>query len=146
MSEKQSPFATVVPTVERFPVPILILGSLLLLVNVFGFFTFLFNLSAMAPEIGTNASAQAVGILIAGRQLAVTIVFALALFGKNVRFMQLAWSLAVIREIADAASMVVQGNYVGLPFFAALLIAEISVFIYLGAIASGHVAKYKPQT
>ncbi len=145
MSENKSRFATVVPTIEKFPLPIMILGSLLLLVNVFGFFTFLFNLSAMVPEIGTNASAQAAGILIAGRQLAVTVVFALALFGKNVRFMQLAWFLAFIREIADAASMVVQGNNSGLPFFAALLIAEIAAFIYLGAIASGHVTKYLPS-
>ena len=146
MSEKKSRFATVVPTVDRFPLPIMILGSLLLLVNVFGFMTFLFNISMFAPGLPAGSALQSLGYIIAGRQLGVTIVFALALFGKNVRFMQLAWFLAALREIADMAGMAAQVPAIGIVTFVILILLEFAIVVYLGAIASGHVAKYKPQT
>ena len=83
--------------------------------------------------------------MLAGRQPAVTVVFALALFGKNVRFMQLAWFLAIIREISDAAGTLARGMPFVTVFVIVVLVAEIAAFIYTGAIASGHVAKYKPE-
>ena len=103
----------------------MILGSLLLLVNIFGFVNFLFNMSGFFSGIGTGSPVQQLSYMIAGRQLAVTVVFALALFGKIVRFMQLAWFLAIIREISDAAGTMALGMTAGTISIIVLVIVEL---------------------
>lgn len=138
----RSRFTTVVPTVKRFPLPILILGALLLLVNIGGFINALLSIQTLAPSL-SPADAQIIGAAFAARQAGVAIVFALALFGKNVRFLQLAWGIAAIREIGDFPMSLALGGAFGAIAIGVLILVEIGTVIYLGAIASGHVAKYK---
>ncbi len=145
MSEKQSRFATVVPTVEKFPLAIIIVGSLLLLINIFFFFTSLFNVEMIFPGLSASGIAPKVQYIFASRQLGIALVFALALYGKNTRFMQLAWFLAFLRELGDFAGMLAIGDTAAALSFTPMLVFELGAFIYVGAIASGHVAKYKPQ-
>ena len=143
--ETKSRFETVVPTVAKFPMPIMVVGTLLLLINLFFLGNFLFNLQGIFPGLGNSGVVQQLQYMLAARQLGMAVVFGLALFGKNVRFMQLAWFLAFIREVGDLAGGLALGNNPGLFFIIPLIVIEIAAFIYTGAIASGHVAKGKSE-
>ncbi|MBI2053148.1 MAG: hypothetical protein HYT41_00165 [Candidatus Sungbacteria bacterium] len=139
-TEQHSRFHTVVPTVGRFPLTIVIFSCVMLAINAFGLFNFLTNLSAFVPGIGSGMAVDQIAFMIAGRQLGAALVLAFALFYKNVRVMQLAWVVAIIREVADLA---LARNSMGMfAFVIVLLIAEVATFIYLGAIASGRIPKY----
>jgi hypothetical protein len=115
------------------------------LINIFFFFTMLFNVEMIYPGLNASGIAGKVQCTLAARQLGVAIVFALALYGKNTRFMQLAWFLAFLREMGDLAGTMAIGDTAAALSFTPLIIFELGVFIYVGAIASGHVAKYKSQ-
>ena len=142
---KHTHFVTAVPTVSRFPLPIMIFGGVMLAINVVAFLAFLLFPGRVIPGFAASNMVQEVGFMLAGRQLGATAVLALALFRKNVRLFQLAWLLAILREVTDAAGALVSGSYGGAALGAVFLIAEMAAFIYLGRIASGHVAKYVPQ-
>ena len=58
VSETKSGFATVVPTVPRFPMAIMVFGSLLLLINLFFLANFLFNFQGIFPGLGTGGVVQ----------------------------------------------------------------------------------------
>ena len=51
---RRSRFHTVVSTVARFPLAIVLFSVLILLINAFGFFNFLTNLSDFVPGIGAG--------------------------------------------------------------------------------------------
>lgn len=137
-------FQTLVHTLPRVPLPIAILTWLLLAVNVFGFVAMVSGLDRVIPGIGTSNEVKAAGYMMAARQLGVAIVFALAFFSKNVRFMQLGWGLAALREIGDVPSAVAQGGLIAGLAMAALIAAEIAIFVWLGAVAAGRIARYAP--
>ncbi|MGH9157260.1 MAG: hypothetical protein ACRD1K_15805 [Acidimicrobiales bacterium] len=132
--------ATVVPKVEHFRWFILLVAYPLLVVNLFGFANFAVNLNGFAPGIGTGTSVDQVSYMLAGRQLAVALVFALGLFSRRVRLMQLGWGLAIIREFADMAGTIARGQTAGALAIAALVAIEVAIFVYLGALASGRAA------
>lgn len=142
-TQTRSGFTTVVHRVDRFPFSIRLLGYALLLVNIGGFVSFLTNLQGFAPGLPENSSVDQIGYMLAGRQLGVAIVFALALFGHNIRFLQLAWGLAILRELADIAGTIARGQTGASIGIGVLLVAEIAIFIYLGAVATGRIAKYR---
>lgn len=139
-SSGQSRFHAVVPTVAKFPLAIVIFSYIMLAINAFGLFNFFTNISAFIPGIGGGLAVDQIAIMISGRQLGAALVLLFALLYKNVRVMQLAWVIAMIREIADLA--LAQNNTGMFAFVIVLLVAEAATLIYLNAIASGKVAKY----
>ena len=64
-SEKTSRFATIVPTVDRFPIWIPVIGWLLVFFNVTGSFGF----SGTIPGLGTTGPDQQAAIMLAARQI-----------------------------------------------------------------------------
>lgn len=136
-------FSTLVHRLPRIPLPITILTFLLLAINVFGFVAMATGLDRVVPGVGDSESVQQAGYMMAARQLGVAIVFAFAFFAKHVRFMQLAWSLAALREIGDVPAAVAQGGLFAGLAMAALIAAEIAIVIWLGAVATGRIARYR---
>ncbi len=146
LTEHKSRFETVVPTVKKFPLWLLIVGSLMILMNLSFFILSLFSPQMISPILGGGGEGSRLQYMFAVRQLGIIVVFALAMYGKNTRFMQLAWFIAFLRELGDLVGALAAGiNTVGVVFFIILLAVELAAFIYAGAIASGHVAKYKSQ-
>jgi len=148
-SEKQSRFATLVPTVNKFPLPMVIFASLLLLINVFAVANFLFNMAGFMPGLATGeaSAVKEVSLMLSGRHLGPVILLLFALLYKNTRVMQLAWFVVIVREVFDMLGTLARGDAGAgaLIFVIVVLVAEIAAFIYTGAIASGHVAKYLPN-
>lgn len=132
---RRSRFHTVVSTVARFPLAIVLFSVLILLINAFGFFNFLTNLSDFVPGIGAGQAVDQLSYMIAGRQLGGALVLLFALFYKDVRVMQLAWVIAIIRELVDLS---LAGNSTGMFWFViVLLVAEVATVIHLERIARG---------
>jgi len=86
-----------------------------------------------------------VGFMIAGRSIALVILTVVALQSKHVRFLQLVIGLRVLIEIFDVVAGLqrdpVSGNG---PIAVAKAVVQLALFVYLGAIASGHIARYRP--
>ena len=139
MSEKQSPFATLVPTVDRFPLWILIFGWLLVFANISGSF----NFAGTIPGLGTTGPDQQAAIMLAARQIGQGFILAYGLLQKNVRLLQFLWLMVLIRESIDFSASLISGQGLSPIMFIVTIVIELATFIYLGAIASGHVAKYK---
>ena len=138
-NNKKSPFATVVPTVDRFPLWILIVGGLLVLANLGGSFSF----TGAIPGLGTSGPDQQAATMLAARQLGQAFILLFALLYRNVRVLQAVWFMTIIRECIDLIARLTSGQGLS-PIFIVITIAiEIAAFIYLGAIASGHVARYR---
>lgn len=142
MSEtKQFPFATVVPTVEKFPLWILIAGWLLVFANVSGSFSF----AGTIPGLGATGADQQAALMLAARQIGQGFILGYGLLQKNVRTLQFLWAMVIIRESIDLAARLISGQGLSLVMFAVTIAIELAAFIYLGAIASGHVVKYKSE-
>jgi hypothetical protein len=139
MSEKQSRFATVVPTVDKFPLWILIFGWLLVFANVSGSFSF----SGTIPGLAATGPDQQAAIMLAARQIGQSFILAYGLLQKNVRLLQFLWLMVIIRESIDFAARLISGQGLSPIMFIVTIVIEVAAFIYLGAIASGHVSKYK---
>ncbi len=148
-TEAKSTFTTVVRTVPRFPLPMVVFTYLLLLFNLLGLALFLFSINGIVPGLAglSSSTVQQLSYRIAGRQLISILLFVFALTYKDVRVFQLAWAMALIREIADVAGFLATGEsiVVLLIIYALFMVGEIAAFVYLGMIASGHVARYLPQ-
>jgi hypothetical protein len=140
MSEtKQSPFATLVPTVDKFPLWILILGWMLVFFNVMGSF----NFAGTIPGLETTGADQQAALMLAARQVGQGFILGYGLLQKNVRTLQFLWLMCIIRESIDFAARLISGQGFSPTMFVVMLAIEIAAFIYLGAISSGHIAKYK---
>jgi len=141
--ERKSRFATVVPTVAKFPIAIVIFGWFLVMVNTFFGISFLTNPASVIPGLeSTNAVLQAT-IMLGARNLGSGFILAFALLYKNVRILQAVWILAIIREIGDLiAGLAGGGGVAGATIVVVILVIEIAAFIYLGLIASGRISKY----
>ncbi|MCX6056874.1 MAG: hypothetical protein NTW69_01820 [Chloroflexi bacterium] len=139
MSENKSRFATIVPTVEKFPLWILIAGWFLVFANVSGSFSF----AASIPGLGTIGADQQAALMLAARQVGQGFILGYGLLQKNVRTLQFLWAMCIIRESIDFAARLISGQGFSPIMFIVTLAVEVAAFIYLGAIASGHVAKYK---
>ena len=139
---KLSPFATLIATLDKFPLWSLILGWLLVFFNLMGSFGF----SGTIPGLGTTGPDQQAAIMLAARQVGQAFILGYGLLQKNVRTLQFIWLMVIIRESIDFAARLISGQ--GLSSIASIItiIIELTVFIYLGAIASGHIAKYNPGT
>ncbi|MBX7162741.1 MAG: hypothetical protein K1X49_03540 [Saprospiraceae bacterium] len=140
-----SNFKTIVSKVDKFPLPIVIGACFLLLVNFSGLFMFLTNLDGIVPGLkGSNTEAvQQLAYQIGARQFIPIVIFLFAIFYKDVRVFQIAWLIALIREIGDfAGAMANHPSTAGLIFIVVCMVLEISSFIYLGMIASGKIQKY----
>ena len=137
-SEKTSWFATVVSTVDRFPIWILVIGWLLVFFNVTGSYSF----SGTIPGLGTTGPDQQAAIMLAARQIGQAFILGYALLQKNVRTLQFVWLMCIIRESIDFAARLISGQGLSLIAFVITIALEIAAFLYLGAIASGRVAKY----
>jgi len=148
-TEAKSTFTTVVRTVPRFPLPMVVFTYLLLLFNLLGLVLFLFSINGIVPGLAglSSGTVQQLSYRIAGRQLIPILLFVFALTYKDVRVFQLAWAMALIREISDVAGFLATGEsvFVLLIIYALFMVGEIAAFVYLGRIASGHVTKYLPQ-
>ena len=140
MSEKKpSPFATLVPTVDKFPLWILIAGWVLVFANITGSFSF----SGTIPGLGMTGADQQAALMLAARQIGQGFILGYGLLQKNVRTLQFLWAMVIMRESIDLAARLISGQGLSLVMFVVTLAVELAAFIYLGAIASGHVAKYK---
>ncbi len=140
-----SNFKTIVNKVDKFPLPIVIGACFLLLVNFSGLYMFLTNLDGIVPGLkGSNTEAvQQLAYQIGARQFIPIVIFLFAIFYKDVRVFQIAWLIALIREIGDfAGAMANHPSTAGLIFIVVCMVLEISSFIYLGMIASGKIQKY----
>jgi len=142
MPEKQPRFATVVPTVDKFPMWILILGWMLVFFNVTGSFSF----AGTIPGLTATGPDQQAAIMLAARQIGQGFILGYGLLQKNVRTLQFLWLMVIIRESIDFAARLISGQGLNPIAFVVTIIIEIAAFIYLGAIASGHVAKYKSES
>lgn len=138
-NESKSRLATVVPSVEKYPLWILIAGWLLVFFNVMGSFSF----SGSIPGLLATGADQQAAIMLAARQLGQAFILGFGLLQKNVRTLQFVWGMVIIRESLDLAARLMRGEGLPLLAFAITLAIEIAAFIYLGAIASGYVAPYK---
>ena len=139
MFENKYRFATIVPTVEKFPLWILILGWLLVFFNVMGSFSF----AGTIPGLGATGADQQAAIMLAARQIGQAFILGYGLLQKNVRTLQFLWAMVIIRESIDFAARLISGQGLSPIAFVVTIAIELTAFIYLGAIASGHVAKYK---
>lgn len=140
-----SNFKTIVNKVDKFPLPIVIGACFLLLINFSGLFMFLTNLDGIVPGLkGSDTEAvQQLAYQIGARQFIPIVIFLFAIFYKDVRVFQIAWLIALIREIGDfAGAMANHPSTAGLIFIVVCMVLEISSFIYLGMIASGKIQKY----
>lgn len=137
--KKSSPFATLVASVDKFPLWILILGWLLVFFNVMGSFSF----SGSIPGLGTTGPDQQAALMLAARQIGQAFILGYGLLQKNVRTLQFIWLMVIIRESIDFAARLISGQGLSPIAFIITIVIELVVFIYLGAIASGHIARYK---
>ena len=137
--KKPSRFDTLVASVDKFPVWILILGWLLVFFNVMGSFSF----SGSIPGLGSSGPDQQAALMLAARQIGQAFILGYGLLQKNVRTLQFIWLMVIIRESIDFAARLNSGQGLSPIAFIITIVIELAVFIYLGAIASGHVAKYK---
>lgn len=139
-------FKTVVSKVDKFPLLIIIGACSLLIVNFLGLFLFSTKLAVIVPGLnGLNSEAiQQISYQISARQLIPIVIFLFALFYKDVRVFQMAWLIALIREIGDFAGNMANSHpsQTGLILISVFMIIEIASFIYLGMIASGKIPKY----
>lgn len=138
-TENRSRFATVVPTVEKYPTWILVAGWLLVFFNVMGSFSF----SGSIPGLLTTGADQQAAIMLAARQLGQAFILGFGLLQKNVRTLQFVWAMVIIRESIDLTARLVRGEGLSLIAFVITLAIEIAAFIYLGGIASGHFGSKK---
>ena len=138
-TENRSRFATVVPTVEKYPTWILVAGWLLVFFNVMGSISF----SGSIPGLLTTGADQQAAIMLAARQLGQAFILGFGLLQKNVRTLQFVWAMVIIRESIDLTARLVRGEGLSLIAFVITLAIEIAAFIYLGGIASGHFGSKK---
>ena len=139
MSDKTSWFATVTPTVNRFPIWIIVLGWLLVFFNVMGSFSF----SGSIPGLLATGADQQAAIMLAARQLGQAFILGYGLLQKNVRTLQFLWGMVIIRESIDFAARLISGQGLSPIAFVVTIAIELTAFIYLGGIASGHFGKKK---
>ncbi len=118
------------------------IGWLLVFANISGGIAFLTGPSAIIPGLGFAGPEQQASIMIAARQLGQGVMLAFALLYKNVRTLQFAWLMVIIRESIDLAARLISGQGLSPIVIVVTIVLEIAAFIYLGAIASGHVARY----
>ena len=81
--------------------------------------------------------------MLAARQIGQSFILAYGLLQKNVRLLQFLWLMVIIRESIDFAARLISGQGLSPIMFIVTIVIEVAAFIYLGAIASGHVSKYK---
>ena len=87
-----------------------------------------------------RSTVQQLAYQIGTRQFIPIVIFLFAIFYKDVRVFQIAWLIALIREIGDfAGAMANHPSTAGLIFIVVCMVLEISSFIYLGMIASGKI-------
>ncbi len=142
LAGKKSPFATLVPTVDRFPIWVLIFGWLLVFFNVTGSFGF----AGTIPGLGSTGPDQQAALMLAARQLGQAFILGFGLLQKNVRTLQFIWLMVIIRESIDLAARLISGQGLSPIAIIVTIVIELGIFIYLGAIASGHVARYRKDS
>ncbi len=140
-----SRFATIIPNVRRFPIAMLVFGWFLVATNAFFGIMFVVNADVI-PGLAASGADQQAAIMVAGRNLGQALILGFALQYKNVRVLQFVWLMAIIREVFDLAGTLIRGSGPSPAIIAAVLVIEVASFIYLGAIASGRVAKYRPAS
>ncbi|MEK6753810.1 MAG: hypothetical protein AABZ00_16250 [Chloroflexota bacterium] len=145
MSEKkQSQFATLAPTVDKFPLLMVIFGWFLVMVNTTFGILFLINPAGVILGLGSTSAILQATIMLGARNLGSGFILGFALLFKNTRVLQAVWVFAIIREVGDlVAALAGGGGFSGAIVVIVILVIEIIAFIYTGAIASGHIAKYK---
>ena len=132
--------------VTKFPLFIVIFSFVILAFNLFGLFNFLTNLAGFIPGLsGTMSSLHQAASMLSGRQIGVVSVMLFALYYKDIRVMQLAWVLAVIREVSDLIATVLRGEVGISVVIGVLILIEIVIIVYLQSIVSGKVVKYNPS-
>jgi len=137
-------FKTVVASVEAYPLGVTIMVWLLVaqsalyaLISIMG--------QAIVDGIDNAAAHNEVGVMIAGRSIALVILTVLALQSKHVRFLQLVIGVRALIEIFDIVAGLQRDPPSGNVTFAIVkAVVQLALFVYLGAIASGHVSRYKP--
>ena len=138
-TENKSRFATVVPTVEKYPTWILVAGWLLVFFNVMGSFSF----SGSIPGLLATGADQQAAIMLAARQLGQAFILGFGLLQKNVRTLQFLWAMVIIRESIDFAARLISGQGLSPIAFVVTIAIELAAFIHLGGIASGHFGNKK---
>ena len=137
-------FATVVERVDAYPLGVTILVWLLVAQSAL-YALILITGQAIVDGIGNAAARNGVGIMIAGRSIAVVILTVLALHSKHVRFLQLVIGVRALIEIFDVVAGLQRHPASGnVPIAVAKAVVQLALFVYVGAIASGHVARYRP--
>lgn len=143
-TELPSRFASVVSTVRRFPIAMVVFGWFLVAINTFFGVMFLINAAGVIPGLAAGGADQQAAIMLAGRNLGQALLLAFALLYKDVRVMQFVWLMAIIREVFDLAAALIRGTGPSPLIIIVVLGIEVAAVIYLGAIATGRVAKYRP--
>jgi hypothetical protein len=131
---------TVVRIVDKLPLWIRVIGWLLVLVNVMGSVSFVTNASAVIPGLGTTGPEQQAATMIAARQIGQAAILAFALLYRDVRVLQAAFVMVIIRESIDLVAGLISGKGLSPIMIGVTIALEAAAFIYLGMIASGRVA------
>ena len=133
---------TRVSTVIKFPLWILFFGWLLVVANVSGSFSFMSSI----PGLGKEGADQQAALMLGARQIGQGLILGYGLLQKNVRLLQFLWLMVIIRESIDFAARLISGHGLSPAMFISTLIIELAGFNYLGLVASGRIAKYRPDS
>ncbi len=139
-----SRFETVVARVHAYPLAVTVLVWLLVAQSA------LYAGIALAGQtivegIDPGDAHRELGVMIAGRSVALVILTIVALQSKHVRFLQLVIGLRALIEIFDIIAGMQQDPASGnVPLAVVKAVVQLALFIYVGAIASGHIARYRP--
>ncbi len=138
-----SRFETVVATVAAYPVWVTILVWILIAQSALYAVIALVG-PAIVDGIDNAAARTEVGVMIAGRSIALVILTVIALQSKYVRFLQLVMGLRALIEIFDVIAGLQRSPASGnVPIAVVKALVQLALFVYLGAIASGHVPRYR---
>ncbi len=139
-----SRFATVVARVDAYPWGVTILVWILIAQSALYVIISLTG-QTIVDGIDNAAAHRELGIMIAGRSMALTILTVVALQSKYVRFLQLVIGLRALIEIFDVVAGLQRDPSSGnVPIAVVKAVVQLALFGYLGAIASGHVARHRP--
>ncbi len=139
-----SKFETVVTKVDAYPVWVTILSWLLIAQSALYAIIALTGRTIVAGVTNGDAHRE-LGIMAAGRCLALVILTVIALQSKHVRFLQLVIGLRAVIEIFDVVAGLQREPASGnVPIAAVTAVVQLALFVYVGAIASGHIARYRP--
>lgn len=141
-----SRFETVVARVDAYPLAVTILVWLLIAQSA------LYAGIALAGQtivegVNTGDAHRELGVMIGGRSIALVILTVIALQSKHVRFLQLVIGVRAVIEMFDIIAGMqhdpVSGN---VPLAVIKAVVQLALFVYVGAIASGHIARYRPAS